>query len=217
METQKYISGETTITVTPRDKVNNITIELFRGGQRLCERLIGFGETSDVPSAETAKLLSDKGVNPASKREYRSIKLSLPAEVATQIDALSLACKAASVEAMSTYTRKLAAIEGLAELRSAINNHERYANQFQRMMEDENNDGVRPPKPATENLTELNARYPRAAAYLLAEDYSLASHYAKSGAGNAAMTAILDGADHDAAIAEMKQAWSDHCAAHAWD
>lgn len=68
-------------------------------------------------------------------------------------------------------------IPGLSEMRElerrAINESDRYHTQFNRMMEDENNDGVNPPKPEDrsigERLAEMKKTNPRAALYLKAE------------------------------------------------
>lgn len=68
-------------------------------------------------------------------------------------------------------------IPGLSEMREleqkAINESDRYSSKFNRMMEDENNDGVNPPKPEDrsiyERLTEMKKANPRAALYLKAE------------------------------------------------
>ena len=61
----------------------------------------------------------------------------LPGEICAKIDALSLAAKAESESADALYKSQLASIEGLVELRAAFNDHERYAEQFERTMEDE--------------------------------------------------------------------------------
>jgi hypothetical protein len=68
-------------------------------------------------------------------------------------------------------------IPGLSEMRElerrAINESDRYSQQFDRMMSDENNDGVNPPKPEDrgvgERLAEMKKFNPRAALYLKAE------------------------------------------------
>ena len=68
-------------------------------------------------------------------------------------------------------------IPGLAEMRElerrAINEKDRYSAQFERMMSDENNDGVNPPKPEDRSfgvkLADMKISNPRAALYLKAE------------------------------------------------
>jgi len=106
---------------------------------------------------------------------------------------------------------------GLKELEAAYNDIERYHREFDAMMENESNDGINPPKPITANPQELAKKYPIAAAYLKAERWELASHYAKSSAGKRAKEKIANGEDYNAALAEMEQEWSEHTRAHAWD
>lgn len=84
-------------------------------------------------------------------------------------------------------------VPGLDELRAAIEDAERYQAEFELMMEDEQNDGVNPPKPVKTNIGELTKKYPRAALYIKADSYSCAAHYAKSDAGNKAMELIKEG------------------------
>lgn len=86
-------------------------------------------------------------------------------------------------------------VPGLAELRKAYANEENYREAFGRMMEDEQNDGARPPKPVMIKSDDVAQQYPRAAMYIKAEAYSRASHYAKSSAGDKAMELIQQGGD----------------------
>lgn len=109
------------------------------------------------------------------------------------------------------------ACPGIDELRAAIADTERYHEQFERMMEDENNDGARPPKPIRGDVDSLRTKYPAAAAYLKAESWSYADHYAKSAAGRKAMERIEAGVDHAQVIVDMEAEWSDHCNKHIWD
>lgn len=101
---------------------------------------------------------------------------------------------------------------GLDELRAAqdaaYNEEHRYQDQFERMMDDENNDGARPPKALDESLRthadKLAARYPRAAAYLRAEGYTYSNNHHKYGAGKKAMTLIASGGNLDEAETILK-------------
>lgn len=111
----------------------------------------------------------------------------------------------------------MANVPGLQILRDAISRQEAYREAFNRMMEDESNDGANPPKKPTDDIVALKAQYPAAAAYLKAESYEYASHYAKSAAGRKAKQAIADGADYTAVLAQMEAEWSAHCAEHVWD
>lgn len=119
--------------------------------------------------------------------------------------------------AAANEAKLLAAVPGLNELRAACEDVARYHEQFERMMEDEGNDGARPPKPIKGDVDALRAQYPVAAAYLKAESWSYAEHYAKSGAGKKAMERIANGEDHVAAVADMEAEWSAHCSKHIWD
>ncbi len=86
-------------------------------------------------------------------------------------------------------------VPGLAELRKAYDAEENYREAFNRMMENEQNDGVNPPKPVAVKSSDVAGKYPRAALYLKAEAYSWASHYAKAAAGEKAMALIQEGGD----------------------
>ena len=103
----------------------------------------------------------------------------------------------AHVSALKTEkTQKLSTnVPGLEQLRAAYNDEERYHEQFNRMMEDEQNDGARPPKPVAAKSSDVAKEYPRAAMYLKAEAYSRAGHYAKASAGEKAMKLIQEGGD----------------------
>ena len=107
-------------------------------------------------------------------------------------------------------------VPGLDELRAAYEDAEREYQEFRAMMKNEYNDGARPPKPAA-NPAELAAKYPVAAAYLKAEAWSMASHYAKAAAGRKAMENIANGEDYKTALATMEKEWAEHCNAHMWD
>lgn len=92
-------------------------------------------------------------------------------------------------------------VPGLEELRRATdamyNDNARYHSQFERMMENENNDGVNPPAPLDKAIHQaaydLAAQYPRAVLYLRAEGYTVASNVNKYAAGKRAMEIIATG------------------------
>ena len=67
------------------------------------------------------------------------------------------------------------------------------------------------------DLDGMYKQYPKAAAYLKAEEWSRAANYAKSAAGKNAADKILAGEDYNAAISEMEEKWSAYCAEHLWD
>ncbi len=78
-------------------------------------------------------------------------------------------------------------------------------------MEDEYNDGARPPRKPSVSIAELKAIYPRAAAYIEAKEWSYASNYIKSAAGRVAVEKIINGYDYNETLANMKKEWSDYC------
>lgn len=109
---------------------------------------------------------------------------------------------------------KIEAIEGLEELKDIRAEWENYRDEFDQAMEAGN--GYTPSKPE-EKVEDVAKRYPRAAAYLKAEDYSYASHYAKASAGRKALERIINGENHEQAIAEMEAEFTAYCEKHIWD
>ncbi len=107
-------------------------------------------------------------------------------------------------------------IKGLNELENAINAWSNYYRERERRWEDEALSSFLPAEPEAD-IEELKAKYPRAAAYIRAENYRYASHYAKAAAGKRAMERITAGEDHDMVIAEMEAEWTAHCEEHVWD
>lgn len=207
-----WTSGKTEIRAKVVPDCRQITIWVGRGHAAL-----PFGRVSHEPRA-TLQALRRAGLDPATRREFPTLPpLALPVEVAAEIDKLSIEWKERNDQDQQERAARLASIEGLQELRTALKDHDRYQEQFVDMMEDELNDGVNPPRHPTANIPELRERYPRAAAYLRAEEWSGAHHYAKATAGKRAMEAILAGEDHGQAIATMETAWSDHVNEHIWD
>lgn len=219
MEPLKYQIGETTITATPGNGTRNIEIALYRPGKPYAFGLIVFGQQSQELTAKDLANLAKAGIAAEGRRVFVSGqgRIILPAEIASDIDALSTAQKTATESADTLYKSQLASIDGLTELQSALAEQERYAAQFEQMMEDEQNDGIRPPRPAAGNFDELRARYPRAAAYVFADSWAGAEHDVKASAGSKAKKQILEGNDHSQAIHEMRQTWATHCDQHIWD
>lgn len=88
------------------------------------------------------------------------------------------------------------AVPGLTELMSAISAEEDYRIAFNRMMEDEDNDGVNPPPhPTGRSSREIARDFPKAALYLKAETYERAANYHKVSAGKKAKALIRAGGD----------------------
>ncbi len=108
-------------------------------------------------------------------------------------------------------------IPGLEILQDAIYAIDEYHKAFDRMMEDGNNDGVRPPSIPDVDLGALHKQYPIATAYLTAKAWSMAAHDVKSGAGSRAMKKIENGENAEEAIATMRAEWSKHTEEHMWD
>ena len=58
-------------------------------------------------------------------------------------------------------------------------------------------------------LKDARAKFPEAARYAMAENYSLASHFEKSAAGSSAMRKIESGGDPKEAVETMQAEWSE--------
>lgn len=110
---------------------------------------------------------------------------------------------------------KIASIEGLDIIRNARDDMRRWQEEFDKSFENVGGFGVRE-KPEYD-FEEMERKYPRAAAYLKAEAYENASHYAKSAAGKEAKEKILNGEDYEKVIEEMEAKWRSHCSEHIWD
>jgi len=102
-------------------------------------------------------------------------------------------------------------VPGLEILENARNAEHQYMEDFNAMMDDEQNDGVNPPSKPTVKSSDIAAQYPIAAAYLKAQSYEYASHFTKSAAGRKAKNAISEGKDYVVAIEKMEKEWSEYC------
>lgn len=93
--------------------------------------------------------------------------------------------------------------EVLAAAAAAYNEHTRYSREFEAMMDDEGNDGARPPRALDESpaqrLEALTTAYPRAALYLRAQRQHESTHWAdntgKGAAAKRAMEILAAGGD----------------------
>lgn len=121
----------------------------------------------------------------------------------------------AKQDAAAARQAKIDAIPGLSEIRAATKDLAAWREEFNRSFDDVGGLGVRP-KP-TVDISALLAQYPRAAAYLKAEEYSYSSHYVKAAAGRKALEQIIDGADPTQTLSEMEKVWGDYCNEHVWD
>ena len=122
--------------------------------------------------------------------------------------------KEAAEKAAGERRAKIEAIEGLKELEAAREAVREYHDKFIDAMD--SGDGLFPPTPKV-NIDDLSAKYPRANAYLTAESWSMSENYIKASAGEKALERIIDGENHETAIAEMKREWDEYCKAHMWD
>ena len=139
-------------------------------------------------------------------------------EARTFIDALWAELDAAHNAIENTLMAAESTIEGLAELRDAWADEERYRNEFTAMMADEYNDGARPPKARTTDVEDIARKYPRAAAYLKAESYRDGSgHWARAKAGGEAIKMLLEGATAEAANTHLESWLNDNCPNAIWN
>ena len=102
-------------------------------------------------------------------------------------------------------------IEGLNELRAAIEENNAYQESFHQIMANEDNDGIYPPKTPQYSVAELIRKYPSAAAYLEAEEYSESENYAQSTIGEKALNRMRTGEDCLLVQKEMQNEWTDYC------
>lgn len=101
-----------------------------------------------------------------------------------------------------------AAVPGITELRAAYEDFERYHEQFERMMDDENNDGARPPRAMKANPDEVAKKFPRAAAYLKMEAWNSSCDMSgKSAVGSRAMSRLFAGEDVAQVLADAENEW----------
>lgn len=134
----------------------------------------------------------------------RSLKRDIIAEIKRQRAERKAAADAEYKVWKEKTSARISAIEGLKELRKARAAEMARHEEFSRRSEDESLSCFLQERPRV-NSAELAKKYPRAAAYVEAEAFSKASHYAKIAAGKAAMERILDGEDHEKVLAEMRE------------
>jgi hypothetical protein len=170
-----------------------------------------FGSNSPIQPVRQQHIdgLAKLGKNPADYRLAAGVLVRLAA--VPFIESVQAAMRAVESQAAESL---LLNVPGLAALRAARDDEDRYSEQFERMMENENNDGARPPKPVREPVAVVAARFPIAAAYLKAEDWECSTNYGKANAGTKAKARIAAGEDHTVVLAEMQTEWSAHAASH---
>jgi hypothetical protein len=124
--------------------------------------------------------------------------------------------KAAEKAAAKAREAKIKAIEGLEELQKAINAEESYHYEINRRFENEALSSILPAQPKA-NIKELKEKYPRAAAYIKAENWKYANNYAKSAAGAKALERIINGENHEQVLADMEAEWDAHREENMWN
>ncbi len=110
-------------------------------------------------------------------------------------------------------------LPGLDELLGAEADEDRYHWEFRKMMDDEYNDGVHPPRRPRVSLDRLRQQYPAAAAYLECRRIERSSHWASTRGSHfrAAAERILNGENWEDARAKASEAWSEDAQRAAWN
>lgn len=152
-----------------------------------------------------------KGLSKAQVNALKSDLVAAKPAILTEL----IARRDAEIKAREDAAAMLVAnVPGLEILRDARSKWEMYHEAFSRAID---RGDVRMPQRPVEDMDAIKAQYPAAVAYLKAESYEYASHYAKSAAGRKAKQAIADGDNHIEALVQMEKEWSDHCNEHIWD
>lgn len=109
------------------------------------------------------------------------------------------------MEDMVTYNvGKAAPIEGLKELQTAIAEWVAYQVRRQRYKDGEEGFDLEMPEKPKTNVDELKAKYPRAAAFIMANNWYNTGDWKKKSLGMEAMKRIYAGEDHVKVIEEMQ-------------
>lgn len=96
---------------------------------------------------------------------------------------------------------QVAAIEGLDELRAAIHAWDVYQYQSAQYLQ---GDSLEFPVKPTAHIGNLKKQYPRAAAYVKADDWANSASFGKARFGRLACQQIAAGADHDEVLEKME-------------
>lgn len=150
---------------------------------------------------------------------YRADKAALAAIKAAkpEIVAALLAQREAGLRAEQEREAKIDAIPGLREIEAARADLVNWKLEFDASFDGENGGGVGVrPKPKYD-MAALNEKYPRAKAYLNAQDFAASANDAKAAAGRKALEAIINGEDYERAVSAMEAEWKSHVASHIWD
>lgn len=150
---------------------------------------------------------------------YRADKEALSAIKAAKPEIMSMLLeqREAGIRAERERQKKIAAIPGLREVEAAHADLVNWKLEFDASFNGENGGGVGVrPKPKYD-MDAMYAQYPRAKAYLDAQDFAASENDAKSAAGMKALEAIINGDNYEQAIAAMNSAWAAHCERNIWD
>lgn len=113
--------------------------------------------------------------------------------------------------------RRIAEIEGLAEIEDAISALAKWECDFERSFEGDNAcGGMGVGQKPNVDIDALKAKYPRAAAYLKAEEKSLCSNYELAAIGKKALEEVIYG-DYQKAMDDMQKDIDAFVARHFWD
>lgn len=158
---------------------------------------------------DTTKLMVS-GVKRVKAEDMLDEVIARKAEI---IAILTAECEAAE-KAAAEREAKIAAIEGLDEIYAAIEEHEQHRAAFERAMY--RGDGILPGMPKSD-IKALYAKYPRAAAYIQASEYSNSENLTQMGIGIRAKERIINEEDCKKVLADMEKEWGDYCHEHIWD
>ena len=150
---------------------------------------------------------------------YRADKPALAAIKASKPEIVSMLLEQREdgIRAEQERQKKIAAIPGLREIEAARADLVHWKLEFDASFDSENGGGVGVrPKPKYD-MDAMYAQYPRAKAYLDAQEFAASENDAKSAAGTKALEAIINGDNHEQAIAAMNSDWATHCERNIWD
>lgn len=149
---------------------------------------------------------------------YRADKAALAAIKAAKPEIVSMLLekRESGIRAEQERQKKIAAIPGLREIEAARADLVNWKLEFNASFEGEGGSGVGVrPKPKYD-MDAMYAQYPRAKAYLDAQEFAASENDAKSAAGRKAMETIINGENHEQAIDTMNSEWAAYCEAHLW-
>lgn len=148
----------------------------------------------------------------ADKAALAAIKAAKP-----EIVAALLAQREADLRAEQERQAKIDAIPGLREIKAVRADLVNWKLEFDASFDGENGGGVGVRPRPKYDMDALHAKYPRAKAYLDAEDFAASGNDAKAAAGKKALEAIINGENHERAVSTMEAEWKAHVASHIWD